>query len=606
MNGVYAEPQLPTSRPTAPKPTTVPSQKNAPQTKRVQVVLNEKGQLLVDGVQNTLVQWAALVTHWKKQAVDVYVRMHPSAPSTRVLILKEFLRESKLKWKAVVPVPKPKHAQKTKALPAFNWSKVPMGQVRGSQGKPGMIELRGRVLQSRGVAKRFAPLGFVIYKKEQQGREKRSVVGFLRSDRNGFFRFRFAPEKRAAYHISLLDNRSVIEFSVPHQRQAKGLLYVRFMLKGANQGRPVIQRRIKAVRTKPQKVHKTALPKRHPAVPVHRTQPAKRASAVVRCNWSNAPKIQVPSKKQGAKVALRIRIFMQKNTPASITATGLIRREGKKTIPVARGKTDKQGCIVYLIDADRSTYNVAILHGTGLQMAPTPAIHTARKGVLSMVVTLKSSARKSSMFGSLHTFFESRTADWLQVTHVASLFYAPQAGKKEPVSFLLPVSQKAVRLQFGRELSRLRPKVTKRGVLLQRLKPGENRFLYGYLLPRNNDGEAHVSLPFAHKVNQVVTFFARGQLLPSKGRKKMKPITRGSGKNIRKFWMMKFPPSKPQTALELTVVPKNPPPSGWVGWVSRMKRKGKKNKLLGLGVLVVFSCLGLFWLISAPRKNTPS
>lgn len=594
----------PTSRPVAARPL-------APQQITLQIAAT--GDITLGKESKTplsLTKLLALAKVWKAQKPrpEIIIKASPKARHGRVVMVLEVLKELRMAFRvglagtstkakstqtppAKPAAAKPAPTQPTPARPApkqapasddagaIDWAKIPLNRQFGLKAKQGVLELRGQVLLPNRAPKVEAALALIAYK---QG--KRSAVGVLRSNKKGLFRLVFLPELGVTFRVSILHDQKILEFPVQPKRQVGGKLYLRLVLTGKSA--PVAR----------------VVAKRQPAKRLRPSGPKVQAGV---CDWKRAPKIRIKMPKKARPVEIRLQVRKADGRSPGALPTGLILRQGKRALPTGRGKTSARGCLVYIVDGKSTLkHEVAVLDGVGLRIGRVPAFSKA-KAAYVVTVNLPRGKRKSTAFEELHTFFQAHTRnpDWLQVTHVASIFYSP-ASRRDVLSFVLPVAKGAVQVQTGRELSRLRPSLKKDiGLQLKRLKPGPNRFLYGYLVPRNSDLEATIALSFAHKVSRVTAYYAKGEVLPKQGREKLKKVTRGSGKHKREFLALPFPPSQANQVLTLTVVPKTPPPSGLLGWISRMKRKRKRNKLIGLGVLLGLSGLGLFWLVSVPRRR---
>jgi biopolymer transport protein ExbD len=617
----FANAETPTSKPTS-RPVTArpPAKRPAP---TIRVSMDAQGTLVIDGQQKAFSESVLLVLGWKRQVPKprVELTLAERAPARQAQAVQALLRDAGIsfviKWntssapvvsrpvvrppaarKVVAQRPAPRAAAQKPATPgqkthgSIVWTKVPVTSARGAKQARQKVEIRGLLRKADLKPSKFAVLALIRY-----ANKKRRPIAFLRANAKGLFRFVFAPKASESYRISVLEDRRVFEFPVSWQGRG-AILYTRLTMTDGK--KPV--RRVVAPPAR-RFVLKKQQPVRRRVVPSRPAPPAKTKEKATACQWSKVPRVKTKRAPKARRVALRLQVVGEGSTKAGFVATGLIRRIGKKRVPLSRGQTNGNGCIVYVVDVlPKGTYEMAVLHGASLKMAPVKDLKKVKAHTFVRVV-LQTKKRKATLFEGLHIFFEPLNLDWLLVKQIAYIFYAPQSPNQK-VAYTLPMPKGAVRVQLGRNLSALRPRLSKgKGLVLNRLRPGRNQLLYGYLLPRNADAETAFSLPFSHRVERVFAFFSKGQVRPSKGGENAKTITRGKGKQKRTFLVMSFPASAPNQNLNVTVAPTKPPPSGVIGWMGRMKRKRKQNKLLGLGVLLTISCLGLFWLLSVPRRR---
>ncbi len=602
----------PSSRAAAVKPrskSTVPSM--------VLLQIQQNGQMKLNQHDLAFPQLIQRIGSWKKHNVRVLLEAKEGAPAARVLVVKTLMKEYKLSWfEKVTGSPKPAPAKAPivrkvpqarlpqarvhrvvppapRRLPLLPWSSVPM-KAQETKNASEVVEIRGLLWSNGGPFQNSLATALVRYLGK-----KRTALGHLQSNKRGQFRYKLSPDMGAAYRISVLQGNKLMEFPAPLERQQNGVLYLRVTLHG---WKPT-----------PTRTTKVAFAPRRPAAqkpatlrnPHARQTPLTRVTVSAKaslCQWDKLPVVNMKGITATNGVEMRVQLLFPSKVKREALATGLLVKKGKKRVPVSRARTDEQGCVRYLVKKEvGAQYEVALLIGARLSVHPLPKIKAGAQVVFG-TVKLPNAEARSTLVEQLSVIVEQLREGEVRVTHVVQLFYQPTASSKGEAVYL-PVAVGGTNVKLERNVKGTTWKQDKLGLrLTSPLQPGSHRFLYSFTLPLN-DGKSLWRLVAPQPVAGLSVFFGRG-LKPGVNAK-LKDVQLGNPGQKQKFRLMRLSGMKKGQEIRVPVVSKVKPGKGLLAWIKRWKGlPNKKNKLVGLSVLLGISLLGLFWIFASPRRKS--
>ncbi|TNE50865.1 MAG: hypothetical protein EP343_06865 [Deltaproteobacteria bacterium] len=602
----------PSTRTAAVKPRSTPA---VPSMVLLQIQRN--GQMKLNQGDLAFPQLVQRIGGWKKHNVRVLLETEAGAPAARVLVVKTLMKEYKLSWfekvtgapKAApvqapavrktaqpksVPVPVARVVPPApRRLPLLPWSSVPM-KAQATKNASEVVEIRGLLWSNGGPLQSSLATALVRYIGKQ-----RTALGHLQSNKRGQFRYKLSPDIGATYRISVLQGNKLMEFPAPLEQQQSGVLYLRVTLRGS---KPV-----------PTRTTKVAPAPRRPAVqkpaklrnPHVRTKPSARATVSPKagpCQWDKLPLANMKGVTPKTGVEMRVQLLFPPMVKREALATGLLVNKGKKRTPVSRARTDELGCVRYLVKEEKGArYEVALLIGARLSVHPLPQIKAGARVVFG-TVKLPNAKARSTLVEQLSVIVEQLREEEVRVAHVVQLFYQPTASSKSEAVYL-PVAVGGKNVNLERNAKGASWKQDKLGLRLTgSLQPGSHRFLYSFTLPLN-DGKALWRLVAAQPVAGLSVFFGRG-LKPGVDAK-LKDVELGNPGQKQKFRLMRLSGMKKGQEIRVPVVSKIKPGKGLLAWIKRWRGlPNKKNKLVGLSVLLGISLLGLFWIFATPRRKS--
>lgn len=598
--------------------------------------IQKSGKLVLNQTAVPFPKLVQQIAVWKKHKVRVLLETQAGAPTSRVLVVKTLMREYKLSWFEQVtgtkpqpapvvrkqPQARPKAAPVQKApsvrraapvarklLPLLPWAKVPM-KAQVTKGKGKVVEIRGLLWSTGRAYQRPLSTALVRYIGKQ-----RVALGHLQSNDRGQFRYRLTPSLGATYRVSVLQGSRLMEFPAPLLQQQNGLLYLRITLEAG-----IVKAQTKANPHAAAKVNPHLKPR---TVPVRRQPsvrpPAKRGSSphaaglrpvkpgtqqpqkIGSCKWDKLPLADMKGTTRKNGVEYRVQLIYPANARREPLATGLLVNKNKKRTPVARVRTDDQGCARYLVKADTTVvYEVALLIGARLTVHPLPKLKAGAR-IAYGKVKLPNVKARSTLLEQLSVIIEQVKPGEVRFAHVAQLFYQPTSSGKNAVVYL-PLAVGARNAKMERGVRGATWKQDKLGFRLTgKLTPGAHRFLYSFTVPLN-EGKGMWRLVAPEAISQMSFFFGRN--LKPGFKAKLQNVQLGNPGQKRKFRMLRIPGMKKGQEIKIPVQTLTKPGKGLLAWIKRWRgQPNKKNKLVGLSVLLGISLLGLFWIFATPRRR---
>ncbi len=323
--------------------------------------------------------------------------------------------------------------------------------------------------------------------------------------------------------------------------------------------------------------------------------------------WQSAPLGRAEDLPTFGGIELRGRIFLADGAPAADMPTGLLLRQSDRHKPIGRSRTDKQGRFRYLVSPDRTRlYDVVVLYANRLHLQSLP-LPAEPKPLPDYVLRLDLRALHKLFAEGVSIVVERLSSEALRVTHFVSLlFHQNDANTKAEI--LLPLPSNHAKVELDKQIAAFKPNVLPRSIqFTAAMTPGRNRFAYSYLLPLQ-EGRSQIDLLVAFPSEQVALFLDPAlRLDPQRASRTVKLGDPGQERNFAMFQLPSL--NRPGLALALSIAdPTYVPQSRLMAWLREWKQQpNKRNKLLGLSVLLVLSFLGAFLLLASPspRPNEP-
>jgi hypothetical protein len=330
------------------------------------------------------------------------------------------------------------------------------------------------------------------------------------------------------------------------------------------------------------------------------TQQASSMPSAQICDWQRVDLTRIEGVTDNQGVEMQIQLVFPANMPPQRIPTGLVLRRETEGISVARGYTDTNGCLRYLLKVERNArYELVAMLDTGLSVFALPSV-VDQQGPVRASISIPSQKARSFIFEGLNVIFEPMSNNRVRVIQMA-LLSAPDANAAQSQQVYLPISSEAQGIQFEKDSQWVKWTKEKEGLKLQTpLKSGQNQLLYAYVLSAQK-GQIRFLMQFPHDVSRGAVFFSQG-LAPEEGRDQLQPVKLGEGDQQREFKVLHLPAVHRTQILQFHIGMMQAQSKGLMAWIQRHKSDPtKRNKLFGLAALFVVCIIGIFWFVSSSR-----
>ncbi|MEM1010432.1 MAG: hypothetical protein AAGJ35_15670, partial [Myxococcota bacterium] len=243
-------------------------------------------------------------------------------------------------------------------------------------------------------------------------------------------------------------------------------------------------------------------------------------------------------------------------------------------------------------------YTVVVLKQKSVHFHPLKLTRGAKRISVNIKLTPKQAQplpKPSARFAGLSIVVEKVNDRQLLVTHFVAFSTNP-----EQKTFLLPIPRKLENLKLGQKLKSLPVQRVPQGLQLQTstLRAQMHRFAYSYHTSfRQGQGRLTFEAPIAPE--QFALFLSPHFALLNHPIQ-AKSVRLGPQKRLLSLYRFPQNPKQPQHRFDLALKDKLYQPPSLLNWLKSWKQDpNKRNKLLGLALMIVISLLGLFLTLSS-------
>lgn len=649
---------------------------NTPAAERTESIkIDEQGLLRHNTQRIDLANMVRLGFAWKQQqpAPTLRLLIHPRAPYGVIRTVQSVLRGTGLSFteETDLSVPSIRQLPPTPISPTASADPTPTAKPQPSPAQedpsqiawhtvalateaelktPANLEIRAQLVSPQGQPIPSLATGITRYVGK-----RRQPLARQRSNALGLVRYAILRTPQDHLRIAVLSPQGYLEFPVPLQDAAQGILYLQIPISLApaqasvsatNAARiptpsvsktkqpPAALSTSKSTNAPPSASQPTQTPVSstqrptqatlgaqqptqtpNPARPVPSNKAEQERLARIRPAemlppsapndplWQSVPLGRAEDLPAFGGIELRGRIFLADGAPAADMPTGLLLRQTERHKPIGRSRTDKQGRFRYLVSPDRTRlYDVVVLYANRLHLQSLP-LPAEPKPLPDYVLRLDLRALHKLFAEGVSIVVERLSSEALRVTHFVSLlFHQNDANTKAEI--VLPLPSNHAKVELDKQIAAFKPNVLPRSIqFTATMTPGRNRFAYSYLLPLQ-EGRSQIDLLVAFPSEQLALFLDPAlRLDPQRASRTVKLGDPGQERNFAMFQLPSL--NRPGLGLALSIAdPTYVPQSRLMAWLREWKQQpNKRNKLLGLSVLLVLSFLGAFLLLASPSPR---